>query len=223
MRRGPATFEAKITAPTLGLVTRIPQNQPDVRAAAVASNVRFDLGVARNAPGYGKAVMNPPLSTQPTFLFQGRVQGSGGTPVEPAIVGTTDKIWSILRLPLGYVPPIVGLNTLGTGGSNFIDSSNPFDVTFTYPGDGGEIFFTLAAVLPDTPLTVTAIELSSGLSWSTSSGLDPSMLPFVMCSEPYLNRFIGLTLIVANSDPKQITITYDGTDSPYVATIAFEV
>ena len=40
-------LEITVTAPTLGLVTRIPSMQPDNRAATVGVNVRFDDGVAR--------------------------------------------------------------------------------------------------------------------------------------------------------------------------------
>jgi len=48
----PPPLEITSKAPTVGLITRVPSNQPDVRAAVVASNVRFDDGVARAGPGY---------------------------------------------------------------------------------------------------------------------------------------------------------------------------
>lgn len=104
-------FEIVVRAPTLGLATRTPTNQSNtpsnqakVRASSAASNVRFDQGVARNAEGYLRLITDPILD-KPTFLFfQGQVSQNGRT-LFPAIIGTQDKIWSVLRLPTDYVPP----------------------------------------------------------------------------------------------------------------------
>lgn len=98
-------FDIVIRAPTLGLATRTPSNQPKPRASSSASNVRFDQGVARNAEGYLRLITDPILD-KPTFLFfQGQVSKDGRT-LFPAIIGTQNKIWSVLRFPVGYTPPV---------------------------------------------------------------------------------------------------------------------
>jgi len=110
MRRKDGAFEAVITAPTLGLITRIPGNQIDPRTATVASNMRFDQGVARNAEGYGLLTTKPPLETQPSLIFQGELAPKNNQRQIPAIFATEQRLWSVLRWPVGYAPPtIVGI------------------------------------------------------------------------------------------------------------------
>ena len=105
MRRSPQSsrFEIVLDAPTLGLTTRLPEEQPDIRAATAASNVRFEDGVARNAPGYGVLVTEPVLSRS-SLLFQQIVLNRGGRFATSSVVGTTDKLYSLFRYPEDYVP-----------------------------------------------------------------------------------------------------------------------
>jgi len=105
MRRASSSnsFEVVVKAPTLGLYTRIPGEQPDPRAATAASNVRFAEGVAMNAPGYGVLVTDPVLPKLPV-LFQQIVFERGGKFSTSVIVGTKNKLYSLFRYPEGYVP-----------------------------------------------------------------------------------------------------------------------
>lgn len=111
MRRASSSngFEVVVKAPTLGLYTRIPGEQPDPRAATEASNVRFAEGVAMNAPGYGVLVTNPVLPKLPV-LFQQIVFERGGMFSTSVIIGTKNKLYSLFRYPESYSPgpPVPG-------------------------------------------------------------------------------------------------------------------
>jgi hypothetical protein len=108
MRRAQSSngFEVVIKAPTLGLFTRIPGEQPDPRAATAASNVRFAEGVAMNAPGYGVLVTSPRLPKIPNLFLQITFE-RGGKFSTSSIIGTSDKLYSLFRYPDEYVPDIV--------------------------------------------------------------------------------------------------------------------
>jgi len=106
MRRLSGGFEVVVKAPTLGLVTRIPGEQPDPRAATAAQNVRFEDGVAKNSEGYGALQTTPALDSPANLVFQvdtsGNVGQIGGGNF--AVVGTSQKLYSLTRFPAGYTP-----------------------------------------------------------------------------------------------------------------------
>lgn len=105
MRRTLGRFEVVIDAPVVGLVTRIPEDQPDEKSVSAASNTRFDEGVAKNAQGYGLVTPETPLDSAITFIYQADLAVPYQIrPARPAVIGTTRKLYSMLRLPLGYVP-----------------------------------------------------------------------------------------------------------------------
>lgn len=107
MRRAPdpsvpggGRFEIVIKAPTLGLVTAIPSEQPDARAAVAASNVRFDDGVVRNAPGFTAVVLSANLDTQPNLIFQAEVTPQDGIvpKVSTIMIGTGRYLYALSYL-----------------------------------------------------------------------------------------------------------------------------
>lgn len=107
MRRADQSFEIEIKAPTLGLVTRVPKHQPDKRAATKASNVRFERGVARNAPGYGRLTTTPELDSPVNLVFQAEItEPDSKNSFRPAVFGTAQKLWSVLRFPSDYSPEV---------------------------------------------------------------------------------------------------------------------
>lgn len=93
-------FEIVIKAPTLGLVTRVPGDQPDPRAATVASNVRFDDGVIRNAPGCAPLLLNATLDSEPTLIFQANVSPSNGviSNLGAILIATSRKLYYLSGL-----------------------------------------------------------------------------------------------------------------------------
>lgn len=93
-------FEVIIRAPTLGLVTRVPGDQPDPRAATVASNVRFDDGVIRNAPGCSPLLLNSNLDSLPTLIFQGNVSPANGivSDLGSVLIATSAKLYHLTTM-----------------------------------------------------------------------------------------------------------------------------
>jgi hypothetical protein len=148
MKRKNVAFDVTIVAPTTGLVTRIPANQIDSRAASVASNIRFDQGVARNAEGYGRLKLNPTIDGPTNLIFQGELAPKNGQRRIPAIVATAQRIWSVLRFPVGYAPPtVVGILDVSEDGFKDWFSSGMFAGQRLYAVAYGssassEMFFT---------------------------------------------------------------------------------
>ena len=96
-RPGLGRFEVTIKAPTLGLMTRIPSDQPDPRYAAAASNVRFDDGVVRNAPGCA-AVIGPTPDSPVNLIFPCNVTPTGGAQkVTGVLICTAKKLYALLN------------------------------------------------------------------------------------------------------------------------------
>lgn len=92
-------FEIIIKSPTLGLMTRIPADQPDPRYAAAASNVRFDDGVIRNAPGAAPLVTTPVLDSAPNLIFQCSVSpASGVDKVSGILILTAQKMFAMQNI-----------------------------------------------------------------------------------------------------------------------------
>lgn len=99
MRRAGGNFEIIIKSPTLGLMTRVPGDQPDARYATAASNVRFDDGVIRNAPGAAAFITTPVLDSPANLIFQCTVSpGAGGDKLSAVIICTGQKIYSVRNL-----------------------------------------------------------------------------------------------------------------------------
>jgi hypothetical protein len=72
MRRANAITE-QVSAPSKGLITRIPSNvtSPDRRAIVAGENVRAERGVLSNAPGYERVISSPlNLDTPANLIFQ---------------------------------------------------------------------------------------------------------------------------------------------------------
>ena len=91
-------FEVDVDSPTVDLVTMIPEEQPDARAATAASNVRFSEGVVMNAPGYGVLVTIPQLP-RVSVLVRDFAVGSGGSVSTRSVVGTANKIYAFSQYP----------------------------------------------------------------------------------------------------------------------------
>lgn len=96
MRRDGGNFEVVIKAPTLGLVTRIPSDQPDARAFTRATNVRFDDGVARNGPGYAALSTTPPLPEPAVLVHQANLFFFDTT-ASYVVLGTGSKLYLAVR------------------------------------------------------------------------------------------------------------------------------
>jgi hypothetical protein len=92
MRRDSGGFEVPIVAPTLGLITRVSTDEPDVRAAAVASNVRFEKGVVKNANGFKTMTLTPALDSPATLVYQTQFYNPS---MNVGIVGTARYLYSI--------------------------------------------------------------------------------------------------------------------------------
>lgn len=92
MRRESGGFEVPIVAPTLGLITRVSPDEPDPRSASVASNVRFEKGVAKNAKGFQTVAITPPLDSPANLVFQTEFYNPASN---VGIIGTARYIYSI--------------------------------------------------------------------------------------------------------------------------------
>lgn len=119
MRRAAGGFEVEVRAPTLGLVTRVSPDELDPRAATVASNVRFEKGVARNANGMTTVQDTPTKIDSPAnLIFQTQF-------FEPArnvgIIGTAKKLFTV-RAPI--YPGIFTLSEIYDFGANVADLRN---------------------------------------------------------------------------------------------------
>ena len=92
-------FEIVIKSPVLGLVTRVPSDQPDPRYAAMASNVRFDDGVIRNAPGCTALITTPVLDSPANLIFQCQVSpASGADKATAVLICTAQKLYALLNV-----------------------------------------------------------------------------------------------------------------------------
>lgn len=92
-------FEVIIKAPTLGLMTRIPGDQPDPRYATKASNVRFDDGVVRSAPGCSPILTPAPLDTPATLIFNCNVTPANGVDkLTACLVGSASKLYAVVGM-----------------------------------------------------------------------------------------------------------------------------
>jgi len=97
-------FEIVVRAPTVGLITRIPAEQPDPRASQFASNVRFDDGVARTAMGYGRLTTSPDLDSLLNLIFYGELMTGSMLNIRNVLVfGTAQKLWATTRYAEGYL------------------------------------------------------------------------------------------------------------------------
>lgn len=96
MRRAANGFVVEVVAPTLGLITRISPDEPDVRAATIASNVRFEKGVVKNAKGMITAGLVPVLDSPANLIFQTQFFLPSSN---VGIVGTGRKIYTV-RAPV---------------------------------------------------------------------------------------------------------------------------
>lgn len=93
--------------PSKGLVTRLPSDfanpdtsQPDrsyQRAATAASNVRFEDGVATNAPGYERVVLCPALDSAALLVHQSNLIAQSAFDTRPCLVFTNGKVVVLQR------------------------------------------------------------------------------------------------------------------------------
>lgn len=118
MRRSSGGFEVEIVAPTMGLTTRVSPDEPDPRAATVASNVRFEKGVAKNAHGFKTMTLTPALDSAVNLIFQTQFYNPASN---VGIIGTARKIYSI-SAPV--IPNAANLFQLYDFGSNLADIRN---------------------------------------------------------------------------------------------------
>ncbi len=102
MRRKNA-IELVVDSPSKGLITRVPSNQPrvsgpDKRAIVVATNVRADDGVLRNAPGYERIVPGPTnLDSPANMIFQADIRSAHPEIRTTPIIGTGGKLFTVTR------------------------------------------------------------------------------------------------------------------------------
>jgi hypothetical protein len=121
--RGRNAISVEVVSPSKGLLTRIPSNQPSkvgVKGSfTVATNVRFDDGVVRNAPGFKQVKIFGELTGDVNLIVQDQLIESNFPPFKSPFLGTSDKIYWISRDV--YVPPdilaysILTAESLGTG------------------------------------------------------------------------------------------------------------
>lgn len=106
MRRSKAV-EVEVKQPSRGLITRAPsdfanprQDQPNtdfLRAATEASNVRFEEGVATNAPGYERIVICPALDSPALLLHQANLIGLGPFDARACLIFTQGEVSIVQR------------------------------------------------------------------------------------------------------------------------------
>lgn len=101
-----ASIDIIVKAPSLGLTTVIPTDQPATNSAVQAKNVRFDYGSARPAPGYDFFLTDIPLDSSVNLLVQTELVRNDGN-VRSPIVGTKRKIYVAMRRPVPDRAPTV--------------------------------------------------------------------------------------------------------------------
>lgn len=158
MRRAEGGFEVEIRAPTLGLITRVSPDELDPRAATVASNVRFEKGVAKNANGLTTVTPTPVLDSPANLIFQTQFFAPSEN---VGIVGTSRKLYTV-RSPV--TPDMLSLSQIYDAGSNIADVRNRFVAA--------SFFNKVIIAQPNLPLLYWD---GSGNPVALVRGLDPSL------------------------------------------------
>lgn len=133
--------EITVTAPTRGVIDRIPSSQPDIetrRALTVGKNVRAHDGVLESAPGFDFLAMSPNPDGEVLLIEDGSLTTDGGkTITQIPVVATTRKIYSINIEGTGF-PPLVyaGIDEELPETNVFVaflaTASDPAGLTLTY-------------------------------------------------------------------------------------------
>lgn len=136
-RKGPQTFAIRIDAPCRGLITRLPADLADEqakRAMSFASNMRFDDGVMRNAPGHEIGQVFPLLESIPNLIFQAHISGEEGFDNSP-IVGNESQLLAVSRQR--NQPPVVDAGPTATV-NPFVDPDLLMQASVSDPDSGPE-------------------------------------------------------------------------------------
>lgn len=99
MRRNNAVVE-RVSAPSRGLITRIPSNlsSPDRRAIVVGENVRAEEGVLSAAPGYERIVSSPiNLDSPANLIFQANILNQDPEVRNTPFIGTGSRLYTVQR------------------------------------------------------------------------------------------------------------------------------
>lgn len=174
MRRAGGQFEIPVKAPTMGLITRVPGEQLDPRAATVGVNVRFEDGVVKNGEGVGAFNLLTFLDSPAVLIFQGSLSSEvNGVPNEPVVIGSAQKLYALVRRtemaasPVLFFPDVTGYTG---GGPTKVDGIPTLGVTYRMVcvsfADDDLIYKIRAKTGGDTP---------DGVSIITPTDADPTV------------------------------------------------
>lgn len=132
-------FKVNVLAPSTGLNTRLPANVADkssLRDSTVASNVRFEDGVARNSPGYQAITMTPTPDSPINLIGQANLNNQlVSVATNSPLIGTTKSLYAQTLLNLssigsGYIQVFAGADqiissaTTATLSATYLDTYN---------------------------------------------------------------------------------------------------
>lgn len=157
MERVSGGFKLPIVAPTLGLTTRPSPDEPDLRAATIASNVRFEKGVVKNAHGFKTITTAFELDSAPNLIYQTQFYQPA---TNVGIVGTSRYLY-IASAPIS--PNTLNMFQLYDYGSKVADIRNRIVAA--------SFFNRVLFAQPDSPLiSWNGVSSVAGLA----IGLDPN-------------------------------------------------
>lgn len=139
MARRANAVEERVDNPSRGLVTRVPSDRPETAgmkgAFVEAQNMRFEDGVAKNAPGYEDILSPCTMDSPPNLIIQTPLMRNGTTTFRNPFIATEGKIYWLKR----------GSYTVGTG--SILVCSIPSEESFGIPSVGrAQMFpFTIAS------------------------------------------------------------------------------
>lgn len=99
MRRSNVVIE-RVSAPSKGLITRIPSNvtSPDRRAIVAGQNVRAERGVLSAAPGYERVVPDDEnLDSPANLIFQANILNQDREIATTPFIGTGSRLYAVRR------------------------------------------------------------------------------------------------------------------------------
>lgn len=134
IRKAPA--EVVIDAPSRGLVTRIPSNQPEKvnlkGGWEEATNVRFDDGVARNAPGFADIYAHCWPADDVNLIFQETLLSGTFPSFNLPFIGTESRLYVVRRAV--YTPPNLMPCEISSAEAFGTPTVSIFSTTITVPG-----------------------------------------------------------------------------------------
>lgn len=234
--KGKGQATAEIVAPFLGLITRLPSNiadkpgksNPGNRAASAVSNMRFDDGVIRNAPGYEPLYNTPLLDSPVNLIFQANIQSSlVAIQGNALIIGTENKLYSVRRS--NNANPIVSagpdstyndVNNFNLAGSAIDPEGNTLTYIWTKTSGPAAIIASPTSAATNVLIglvgiyvfRLTASDGSGGIGFDdvviTISGTIPGVAPIVNAGIDILTAALVAVMDATATDPHSLPLSY---------------